>query len=324
MPDISFIIPVYNAENTIDQCLQSILSQPSNPTYEIICIDDGSTDKSLSILKNYEKQYSTIRVFTQANAGQASARNHGVQHSSGTYLAFVDSDDFIAENFIQALTPFIKAAAFNMVIFDYFKQDASCSTIIPGRLFHTENLAFDLTISDPCPCNRVIKRELYIEQDLYFPEAKDLRAFEDLALIPYLTFKANAHYLPQPLYVYNQMGTSTMRRPYSLNWVLQIYTGLEILRKHGEQEKDFAKAFKHICFEHGYRLTLQRRSIDQCSYNDFLIILKKIRQLPLPSFSNLSFYPFKKRLYSYCLLSLLRLNVPKILYLFLKFTKNLH
>lgn len=90
---VSVIIPVYNAEKYIRQCLDSLLVQ-NNQRIEVICVDDGSTDNSLAILKEYEEAHQEVKVITQKNAGAGAARNNGMKYATGEYLSFLDADDF--------------------------------------------------------------------------------------------------------------------------------------------------------------------------------------------------------------------------------------
>ena len=90
---ISVIIPAYNAENYIEECLNSILEE-NKISMEVICVDDGSTDRTLSILREYEEKDDRLRVITQKNAGAGAARNNGLKFARGEYLAFLDADDF--------------------------------------------------------------------------------------------------------------------------------------------------------------------------------------------------------------------------------------
>lgn len=91
---LSVVVPVYNVEKYLSRALDSILQQ-TYPVYEVICVDDGSTDSSLGILHEYAKKDSRIKVIHKENGGSTSARKAGLEKVSGTYTAFVDSDDFI-------------------------------------------------------------------------------------------------------------------------------------------------------------------------------------------------------------------------------------
>ena len=99
---ISIIIPVFNGEKYIDRCLQSIRNS-SYQEFEIIIIDDGSSDNTLSIIKKYEAQDNRIKVISKINGGSASARNVVIQNAKGQYIAFIDADDYIHKDYLKIL-----------------------------------------------------------------------------------------------------------------------------------------------------------------------------------------------------------------------------
>ena len=107
MIKISVIVPIYNAEKYLSQCLKSIVSQ-SLEDIEILCINDGSIDDSEKILRDYEAQYPQIRLFNQENQGVSVARNSGIEHATGEFVAFVDSDDYYPD--AEVLTDLYVAA----------------------------------------------------------------------------------------------------------------------------------------------------------------------------------------------------------------------
>ena len=96
---ISVIVPVFNVEKYLSNCLESILNQ-SVRDLEIICVDDGSTDGSLNILHDFAKKDSRIKALTKPNGGLSSSRNFGLDHANGDYVCFVDSDDELFPNSI--------------------------------------------------------------------------------------------------------------------------------------------------------------------------------------------------------------------------------
>lgn len=106
MKDLSVIIPVYNAGVLIDRCLDSIFSQQGNYQIEVICIDDGSTDNSVEIIR--QRKESSIRLLTQPNSGPASARNKGITLAEGRYIAFLDADDYWEQGFIEKTLEFLQ------------------------------------------------------------------------------------------------------------------------------------------------------------------------------------------------------------------------
>lgn len=102
MPAISVIIPVYNVENYLNRCIDSVLAQTFND-FELILVDDGSKDNSLSICNDYANKDDRIKVFHQENRGAAAARNFGVKQACGEFVIFVDSDDAVAEEYLERL-----------------------------------------------------------------------------------------------------------------------------------------------------------------------------------------------------------------------------
>lgn len=106
MIDVSVVIPVYNAGPLIRRCLDSVLAQKGEYTYEVILVDDGSTDNSVDIIKSYDNP--NFKVFQQKNAGPAAARNVGIFNAQGKYLAFLDADDYWENEFFDATIPFLK------------------------------------------------------------------------------------------------------------------------------------------------------------------------------------------------------------------------
>ena len=103
---LSIIVPVYNSEKYLKECLNSIVSD--NHLIEIILVDDGSTDQSATICDEYAKKVDNIRVFHLTNKGVSAARNFGIKHSNGQWIWFIDSDDFIAINAIKVIIKNIK------------------------------------------------------------------------------------------------------------------------------------------------------------------------------------------------------------------------
>ena len=101
-PLISIIVPVYNVENYLQRCLDSLLAQTFN-NIEIILVDDGSTDHSLAICQMNAEKDTRIRVFSKENGGLSDARNFGISVARGTWVSFVDSDDYVDTDYIEYL-----------------------------------------------------------------------------------------------------------------------------------------------------------------------------------------------------------------------------
>ena len=97
---VSIIVPVYNTEKYLKKCLDSLVNQ-TYKDFEIIVVNDGSTDKSSNIISKYQKKYKNIILIDKENEGLSMARNRGVQKSSGKYIIFVDSDDYVSNKLLE-------------------------------------------------------------------------------------------------------------------------------------------------------------------------------------------------------------------------------
>ena len=118
---VSVIVPVYNVEDYLRECLDSLINQ-SLDDIEIICVNDGSTDSSMEILKEYEDN-PKIRIYSQDNAGLSAARNTGLEHVNGQYIYFIDSDDILCENALERLYETAEEKSLDMVIFKIINFD---------------------------------------------------------------------------------------------------------------------------------------------------------------------------------------------------------
>lgn len=124
MPKVSIVIPVYNSARFLRQCLESLLAQ-TYQDIELLCVNDGSTDNSLEVLKEYADQDPRIRVFTKENEGKgaASARNLGLDNASGEYIQFLDSDDFFEPEMVELCVEKMDRTKVEVVIFRANRYD---------------------------------------------------------------------------------------------------------------------------------------------------------------------------------------------------------
>ena len=115
---LSVIVPVYNAENYLNKCIDSILAQTYNDI-EVILVDDGSTDSSLNICQEFAKRDNRVKVFHKSNGGSTSAYILGIEESVGSYITFVDSDDWIEPSMYEKMLKYFDIKDVNMVICKY-------------------------------------------------------------------------------------------------------------------------------------------------------------------------------------------------------------
>lgn len=117
--DVSFVIPVYNAGKYLSKCLDSIISQDTKFKYEVICVNDGSTDGSAEVLADYSARYPHLRILTQNNQGISLARNHGIEVARGKYVGFIDNDDCVTSDYVESIMQVAIANNADLVQTDY-------------------------------------------------------------------------------------------------------------------------------------------------------------------------------------------------------------
>lgn len=187
----SFIVPVYNTEKYLKKCLDSLVNQ-TYKDFEIIVVNDGSTDKSSNIISKYQKKYKNIIVIDKENEGLSMARNRGVQKSSGKYIIFVDSDDYVSNKLLEEVDKKIDDS--DILRFQIATEDEEYTKI---NEYHEEGFesmcgydAFKYLSSyhfvEPAWCY-VIRKNYYIENKFSFKKGV---YHEDFGLIPYVIYKA--------------------------------------------------------------------------------------------------------------------------------------
>ena len=195
---LSVIIPVYNVENYLNECLDSVTSQTLDDM-EIICIDDGSTDNSPDILKEYSKKDKRIKIITKENGGQATARNLGIKEAQGEYIAFVDSDDFIEPTMFEKLYTKAKDNNLDIAMCKIATYDNQTEEIKNNVWYymlgvfrdfekdifnHKDTKEFTCHIA-VTPYNKIYKTTLLKENNILFPEGlifEDEKFFYDTYL----------------------------------------------------------------------------------------------------------------------------------------------
>ena len=172
---LSIIIPVYNVEQYLQKCLDSVLVDNAF-TGQVICVNDGSTDGSLTILEEYTKQYPNVEIMSQPNAGLSAARNAGLKHATGDYVFFLDSDDWVLPGSIDKVLSQVDGE--DVIYFNAKKyyEDKQCygrELNIP-ELKHMDGQSYFTAICDKprdlpfvCVWGGLYKRSFLIENNLY-------------------------------------------------------------------------------------------------------------------------------------------------------------
>lgn len=185
----SIVIPVYNVEKYVAKCLESVLCQ-TYKNYEVILVDDGSTDKCPVICDEYKERYNNIKVIHKSNGGLSSARNEGLKITEGKYVCFLDSDDYwLNENCLRKMADVLDTHDSDVAVLKYIKYDersGKFSKVNSGFnsadfLNNEYGLMLNELVSrqlfDSCAWNKVVRAELFRKNDLSFREgivAEDL------------------------------------------------------------------------------------------------------------------------------------------------------
>lgn len=236
---ISVIIPVYNAEKYLKTCLDSLISQ-TYANYEVLCVDDGSTDHSLNILRFYEKKDNRIKVFTQENAGPAAARNKALEYATGDYISFVDADDYLVENAFEILSEVAgEKENWDLIIFggnvigeknDYIadKLTTSFKTYINNKV---DEVVFKEKAARPFLWLHFIKRKILEEPSiLRFDEELNLGE-DQIFQFGYIPRAKNVIVLDLKLYNYRIEKNASLMQLYSNRRVKKTECHFQIVEK---------------------------------------------------------------------------------------------
>ncbi len=197
MLKVSAVVAVYNVEAYLNKCLDSIAKQTMNKDeFEVIIINDGSTDGSCNIAESYVEKYSNFRLIEQENSGLSSARNTGLDCADGEYIVFIDGDDFLEPSYLEELyTACIKNNA-EISYCNYYKYfpERDMKILIPNapktKVYEKEE-ALKIMIKDIFmryfAWNKMFKRSIFTENNLRFPDMY----FEDIATTPKAFYFAN-------------------------------------------------------------------------------------------------------------------------------------
>lgn len=248
MVKVSIIVPVYNVEDYLAKCLDSCLGQDFEDI-EVVCVNDGSTDRSVEILDAYAKFDSRIRIINKENGGLSSARNAGIREACGKYIMFVDSDDWIASNAVGILYQNAENNNSDMVIFDYIHGNiklkkqmhitiSSFGSTYVNKSFNIEQMPAssykEIAVAAWCKFYRssFIKDKFSFYEDMIF---EDVPFWAEV-----FSCAKTITYIPEPFYYYSvgRQGQIMDLRGEELFDVVKAYSRVfDSLHKFGHYEK---------------------------------------------------------------------------------------
>ena len=229
MVKFSIIVPIYNIEKYIKKCIQSILKQ-TYKNFELILVDDGSTDSCGVICDEFLKKDDRIKVIHKTNGGLVSARNEGLNNSSGEYICYVDGDDWIEKNTLEILYKILKKENPDVIVFNLKKIFKEKVEILP---FWNENGLYDkiklerniypymmcdirkkfcTPLIFPTGAGKIFRRSLLKE---HYCKDLRIRMGEDNAFVYETLYSANSvYFINEPLYCYNQTNNTSITSTY--------------------------------------------------------------------------------------------------------------
>lgn len=259
---ISVIVPMYNSEEHIQKCLNSILNQTYGKL-EVIVINDGSSDNSEYIVKDIMKKDTRIKCITIKNSGVSEARNVGLRMATGKYVTFVDSDDYIENNMYEILINLINKNDIDLSICNFIiekldssnhtkkskvaKKDYENITVFTNDEFFEKVLASDF--GKGYSCNKLFKLAIIKDNNLQFD--KNIKISEDLLFVcNYLKYCKMVTYINKKLYHYVIRNVSAYNGKFSEKWLtgLATYEQLKYLYKDKDRKSQDMYIFSYVCY----------------------------------------------------------------------------
>ncbi|MBR5800135.1 MAG: glycosyltransferase [Lachnospiraceae bacterium] len=237
---VSVIIPVYNVEKYLKQCLDSVITQ-TYTNLEIICVDDGSTDHSLDILRFYEKKDSRIKVLTQKNQGPSVARNRALDVATGKYISFVDSDDYLQWNAYEILTLVAEQNDLDLIMFGanvfpyeqgepWIKEKLSTSYKVYEQT-KPSDVIFHEKASVPFLWLHFVKRNLFERPwKIRFDETMNL-AEDQLLQFQYVPRAKKVMVIDDKLYNYRVVRQASIMQLYSARKIQKVEMHMTLIQK---------------------------------------------------------------------------------------------
>lgn len=213
-PLVSIVVPCYNAERTIESCLDSLLSQ-SFQGLEIICVNDGSKDKTADILDSYRLRYPEVVVVNQENSGAWSARLSGIQKAKGDYIMFLDSDDVAVPGFIVKMYELASSINCDLAVCGFNRVDIGTGKLMSAEFckplgsFSLKKDPGRLLQINPAPWNKIYKASL-LKHSNRLSVAPVMLDDLSLLLLALLWSDGLISYLPEALVEYRVHGDSTI------------------------------------------------------------------------------------------------------------------
>lgn len=286
-PKFSVVIPVYNTEKYLDEAVQSVIAQ-TETNFEILLVDDGSTDNSGKICDRWAEKDNRIKVFHQKNKGQIAARECGIRNACGEYVVFLDSDDLIDNDLLATIDKEIQYSHADCIIYGYRKMDNGITNykcVDKEKLIINDvNLLFSKILSNSTynsMCRKAYRREILIGND--YSKLYDLRHGEDLVQSLIILYKCKqALFLDKILYTYRMLPSSISHNRCNVDF-LDCFGAREavydLLIHYSKIDNRVVMDYRNQCIKHFVRIIVQ--ILDELISNkEKKNMLRKMKDLP--------------------------------------------
>ena len=277
---ISVVVPVYNTELYLDRCIESILNQ-TYQNFEVIIVDDGSTDKSPAICDEWEKKAEKIRVFHQSNGGLSSARNYGIEHAEGEFIIFPDPDDYVEPEYLETLINIRNEFEADFSICGHYYGDVVGNSAALSTVMDMKEAMEQLMLPHAfCgyAWNKLYSMDVINKYSLRFDE--ELGMVQDLHFnVRYIQFCKRIAYDPKPVYHYvlTSGGVTSRTTPLSPRKISGLLTYKKIAEiTHDKYPKIEAAAYSSLCnmcledIMVYYKSGMKQKEIVDLLRNDFI------------------------------------------------------
>lgn len=262
---LSIIIPAYNIEKYIDECINNILNQ-TYKNYEVLFVDDHSNDKTKNSILKYVKTYEFVKYYLNTKKGVSSARNYGIANSTGDYIVFLDADDFISPIFLETLINMVDTNENDCAVVSYTINKENLSISSEANIIDISNKKYEILIDSKYSVggyvwNKIYKKSLLNKYNIRFDE--NISVGEDLLFnIEYFSKSSKIMYRKTYLYYYKLNVNSAVNNLNNEKWfdAIKVYKKLLKFDFSSEIKNYYKFLYSQIILEALYRLKFCKKS----------------------------------------------------------------
>ena len=294
---VSIIVPVYNVEEYLDKCLNSLVNQTLKDI-EIIVVNDGTKDNSQDIIDRYVSKYpKLVKSYIKENGGLSSARNYGLKFASGEYIAFVDSDGYVELDMYEKMYNKAKKENLDIVVCDTINFYDDRMVYLKSNLNYSNDVIKNYIISPPMAPIRLYKRNIFNNQ-----EFEEGIYYEDLNFTPSLVnITKNIGFIDNTYYYYRQRNDSIMHQTKFNSKLLDVFKVLD--NNYKKLYKEYPVEVEYLYITHLLR-TASLRFLDYDKSRENLLKINSTMKEKFPNWrKNIYYKKSSKKLKLICILS---------------------